>query len=176
MSESNKLEGWAVADTADGDYEGPYETRNKAIQRGIEQYDDEFWIGEVDRPMPPEDFWNARDWIEKIREDDDYEVDAAADWGDDITDRHMYTLESEVRKVLGRWLDRHNFRPKHFVVKEPVRVKVKYRKIQYPSENTIKRVLAEVRGGALTDGPVWVNEFVYRLIDNLPPDYEIIDE
>lgn len=75
------------------------------------------YVGERRSPTPPEDWWNAEDWLEHVSCQDDYQIDQASDW-DESTKEQKEDLESEVRKVMAAWLDRHSLRPQFWLIEK----------------------------------------------------------
>ena len=93
-------------------YHGEFDSPEEAL---AESGEDAAFVGENRPPTPPEDFWRAEDWLEHVSVQDDYSVYAADGW-DESTRKQRAELEGEVRKVLAAWLDRHDLRPKFWLV------------------------------------------------------------
>lgn len=102
---------WAIS--GDGENYGHLEfpTKEAAIAEGRECYRGEaFYVGEIEPPTPPEDWFESGDWLETVSCQEDYSGDHAEGW--DISSKEQRDeLNAEVRKVMADWLDRHNLRP-----------------------------------------------------------------
>lgn len=96
----------------DEHFHGEYDTPEEAFAMSNE---DSAYVGENVAPTQPEDFWRAYDWLEHVSCQDEYSMDAAEGW-DDSTKEQLSELETEVRKVMAAWLDRHGLRPKFWIV------------------------------------------------------------
>ena len=121
-TESKELasEKWSVS-TDEEHYVGEYESKEDAIEAGIEDAEIEqsggFWIGRCMPPIQPEEVFRAEEWIDDVHDHEDY----CSDWADgqfDPTDHHIEELNTEVRKVMSAWLDRHNLRPTHWIIEQ----------------------------------------------------------
>lgn len=97
-----------------GDFATVEEALEEADQEGREEGDAVF-VGEQRLPDQPEDFWRADDWLEHVSEQDDYCAEVSEDW-EQSTKEQRSELESEVRKVLAAWLDKHSLRPKFWLI------------------------------------------------------------
>lgn len=110
--------GWAISlngETYDADV---FQNEADAIEEGTVGYNGvPFWIGRVCPPTKPEDLFDVSDWLERVACDDDYAGEWSEDW-DMSTKQQRAELESDVRKVIAAWLDRHNLRPTFFNVKD----------------------------------------------------------
>jgi len=99
-----------------------FSTKEEAIAEGTKYYDGEpFYVGELVNPPQPEDFFDCRDWLEKVSCQDDYMGEHAEDW-DCSTNEQANELNEEVRKILSVWLDRHKLRPTFFNVENSERI------------------------------------------------------
>jgi hypothetical protein len=100
-------------------YHGDFETREEAIAEAeaeaVHGGATRFWTGEQVKPWQPEDIWEAYDWLEDVSCQDEYSIDAAEGW-DESTKEQREELEAEVRKVMAAWLDRHDLRPKFWLI------------------------------------------------------------
>lgn len=96
-------------------YHGEFDRENEAIQEGAEMagVGGAFWIGENTPPEPPENRFDAADWLEEVSCRDDYSGEWAEDW-DRSTKEQRTELEDQVRAVMSLWLDRHELRPTFF--------------------------------------------------------------
>lgn len=102
---------WSIS-TDEENYHGTFDTAEEAIEEG-KQYGGTFWVGQCTDPMPPEEIWDAGDWLEQVRCHDDY----SGDWAEGAVSpnkEQCRELEGEVRKVMAAWLDRHGLRPTHW--------------------------------------------------------------
>lgn len=106
--------------TNEENYYGNYETVESAVQEAIRHEYESFWIGECVKPTPPEDWWEANDWLEHVSCQDEYSGEWAEGW-DDSTKPQREELELQVRKVMADWLDKHNLRPSFFSIVNPVK-------------------------------------------------------
>jgi hypothetical protein len=79
-----------------------------------------FWVGECTPPTQPEHYFDASDWLETVSCQDEYCGDYAEGW-DIATKEQRRELDEEVQKVMAAWLDRHDLRPKFFVVHDPIK-------------------------------------------------------
>lgn len=99
-------------------------TIEAAIEEAIHDYDYEhFWVGRVIPPPQPETLWAAEDWLEHVSVQDEYSGEWAEEW-DGSTDDQRAELETEVRRVMAAWLDRHQLRPKFFNITDPIEYQV----------------------------------------------------
>ena len=91
-----------------------YDTREEAIQAGVGEYmGDTFWIGEARPPEPPENIFNAYDWIEEVGLHEDYA------WMDNpytMSRRDLHKLGDLVERTIKKFLADNNLQPTHFVV------------------------------------------------------------
>ena len=118
-SSPSSCSAWCIS--SDGENYGhvTFPTKEDAIEEGEELYDGEpFHVGKLERPIQPEDFFDADDWLEHVSCQDDYAGEHCEDW-DDSTPEQRVELTIEVRKVMAAWLDRHNLRPKFWNVPNP---------------------------------------------------------
>lgn len=107
---------WGVS--SDGEqYWVAGDTRDKALAESSPGD----WIGQFEDPTPPENLWNAEDWIEHVLCHDDYNGDWAEHSVSASVDQ-LNELETEVRKVLAEWLDRHALRPTFGIVQDAEQV------------------------------------------------------
>lgn len=100
-------------------YHGQYESIEEAIEDSAKHHE-VFFVGECVRPDPPENFWYASDWLEHVSCQDEYAGDYADNW-DGSSKEQIEELEAEVRDVMAKWLDRHDLRPKFWLVTDAVR-------------------------------------------------------
>ncbi len=102
--------------TNEENYFGNYATREEALADALAgESGSTIYIGENIPPIQPEVFWHASDWLEHVSCQDDYYSDFADDW-DYSTKEQRAELESEVRQVMAKWLDKHKLRPRHYMV------------------------------------------------------------
>jgi hypothetical protein len=121
-NQQQKPPSWAIS--SDGENYGytTFPTEDAAIAEGVEYYAGEpFYVGKLEEPPQPEEFFDCADWLECVSCQDDYAGEHAEDW-DDSTKEQRDELNEEVRKVLAAWLDRHNLRPTFFNVTHPKRI------------------------------------------------------
>jgi len=94
-------------------YCGFFDTREEAIAEG--GFDGRtIWVGQFRAPEC-EEYLDAEDLLDKVLCQDDY----CGDWeGDAIspTKEQKAELTTEIRALFGRWLDRHDLRPKFGLV------------------------------------------------------------
>lgn len=96
-------------------YHGVYSSIEDAIDAVIDEPDlgRSFWIGECVPPPPPEQFWFATDWLERVVDQDEYSGEWADPWHDKIArSPALQGLEAQVRHVIGEWLSQNGLRPK----------------------------------------------------------------
>ena len=82
-------------------------------------------VGECELARQPEDVPDFADIIlEHIAVQDDYCFEAAEGWYADATGDKAACdeLNNTIREVFARWLDKHDLRPKFFLVPNPVDV------------------------------------------------------
>jgi hypothetical protein len=134
--ETNVQDGIAVADSNKqpepkfcfsvngNDFRGEFIRIVNAIGEALQYVadGDYFWIGEIRKPIQPEQFFTALEWLETVSCQDDYSGDFAEDW-DDSTKTQRTDLENRVRSVMSQWLDENNLRPSHFCVDNETRYK-----------------------------------------------------
>jgi hypothetical protein len=98
-------------------FHGQFETRGEAITEVLSETKSGqcFWVGENRAPTPPEDLWEAEDWLEHVSCQDEYSGDYAEGW-DSANLKQREELEAEVRAVMAKWLDKHDLRPKFWCV------------------------------------------------------------
>ena len=91
-----------------------YDTLEEAISAGIGEYmGDIFWIGEARQPEPPENFFNAHEWIEDVNEHEDYA------WMDDpytISTKELDEIGGLVEQTIKKFIADNKLQPNHFVV------------------------------------------------------------
>lgn len=102
-------------------YHGDFSTPEEAAREALAgcSVGSWVWVGEAVPPTPPENCWDASDWLEHVSCQDDYDNDFGIDW-DTSTPQLRAELEAEVRQVMAAWLDRHGLRPMHFTIINPV--------------------------------------------------------
>lgn len=75
-------------------------------------------VGQYRDPIRPEDVSNVVEWmLEDVREHEDY----GGEWAEDALDcsvEQQRELTSDIRRVFGEWLDRHNLRPTFGIIEE----------------------------------------------------------
>jgi hypothetical protein len=109
---SDTSEEWSVS-TDEEIYHGKFASKEEAIAEGRSLNEGPFWVGKCEEPTQPEEWWDAVDWIEHVRCQDEY----SSDWADGAvpaSKAQIEELEAEVRPILAAWLDRHGLRPTHF--------------------------------------------------------------
>ena len=100
------------------DYSGEFDTPEEAVEEAFAE-DEDATVCSVAENVPapaPESYFDARDWLDNVSNQDPYSIDAAIDW-DESTKEQRAELEKEVRAVMGAWLDRHKLRPRFWLVK-----------------------------------------------------------
>lgn len=110
---------WAVS--SDGERFGheDFASREEAIREGVIAYGGQsFYVGRIERPTQPEEWFEAEDWLELVSGQDEYAGDHAEDW-DNSTPEQRAELTEEIRKVMAAWLDRHRLRPTFWNVANP---------------------------------------------------------
>ncbi|NCX94328.1 MAG: hypothetical protein EBX40_06610 [Gammaproteobacteria bacterium] len=97
---------------------GRYDTIDDALDEAF-AWDAEkvVYIGECKRPPQPESIWEADDWLETVSCQDEYSIEVAEGW-DRATKEQKEELETAVRNVMAEWLDKHDLRPKFYLVDE----------------------------------------------------------
>lgn len=122
MSEENSktesLTGkWSIS-TGGGQYYGTFDTMEEAIEEG-RTYGKTFWVGQCVTPAQPEDLfdgYSVLNWLENtVYEHDDY----AGEWAEgavDATREQCEELAEEITPLIAAWLDRHNLRPRHWII------------------------------------------------------------
>lgn len=108
---------WAISGDSENYGSTTFATRDEAVAEGMAIYPDGFYLGRIVAPTQPEDRWSADDWLEHVSVQDDYSGEHAEDW-DISTEEQREELETEVRKVMAAWLDRHGLRPDFWNVDE----------------------------------------------------------
>jgi hypothetical protein len=125
MNESNQKQtssSWAISSNGENYGCTTFPTEDAAITEGMEYYAGEpFYVGKLEEPPQPEEFFGCDDWLDHVSCQDDYAGDHADGW-DCSTEEQRDELDKEVRKVLAAWLDRHNLRPTFFNVTHPKRI------------------------------------------------------
>lgn len=105
---------WSVS-TNEENYHGTFDTVEEAIEEGrqMTEVGQVYWVAQCLAPTPPEDIWDAEDWLENVWCHEDY----SGDWAEGQVSpnkEQCRELEEEVRKVMAAWLDRHGLRPTHW--------------------------------------------------------------
>ena len=78
------------------------------------------YVGKQKSPRQPEDYFSDCDierFLEKVSEQDEYGGEWTEDW-DRSTREQRAELAREIQPLIAAWLDRHNLRPKFFIVDE----------------------------------------------------------
>lgn len=88
-----------------------WETENEELVDG------KFWIGVADPPRQPETFWDSDLFFDRVSMQDEYTLECAEDWNKS-TVRQRKELDNSIREVIANWLDKHDLRPKFFLVNE----------------------------------------------------------
>ncbi len=104
---------WSIS-TDEEHYESLFDTAEEAVEEG-RSGETPFWIGQCVAPIPPENIWKAEDWIENVLLQWDY----SGDWAEDsvsATGEQLAELESDVRKVMAAWMNRHRLRSTHWII------------------------------------------------------------
>lgn len=102
-------------------YFGDFATIEDALDAAEDEgHEEVVWVGECKPPTQPEVWWNAEDWLEHVSCQDEYGGEHAEDW-DGSTKEQREELETEVRKVMAMWLDRHKLRPSFWNIKRAKR-------------------------------------------------------
>lgn len=104
--------------STDGEgYTGKYDSHEEALAEAQNDYPDcsTFWIGTIQPPPPPEDFWCAEDWIEHVCVQDEYCHEWAEGWCD-ASNSQFEELEAEIRPILAAWIKKNGFTPNHYTV------------------------------------------------------------
>jgi hypothetical protein len=102
---------WSISTNGEN-YQHEFDTLENAIAEGT-CYGGRFYVGQCVAPVPPEtlfDHWSVDQWIEQVREHDDYSGEWAAD-ALAVTKEQQEELAAEIRPVIAAWLDRHKLRP-----------------------------------------------------------------
>ncbi len=101
------------------DYDGDqYDTVVESIAAAIYSGYEHFWVGEVKPPLQPEEWCGDYflDLLTQLDEDcDDYYGDWASDWRRDTKEQRAELAEA-VKSLVAAWLDRHDLRPRFFIV------------------------------------------------------------
>lgn len=108
---------WSIS-TNEENYHGQFDSKEDAISEG-QTYCRRFWVGRCVPPTPPEELftsWDVEEWLDnRLICHDDY----SGEWAEDAiqeTSEQREELAAEIRKVISAWLDKHNLRPKFFVI------------------------------------------------------------
>ena len=104
---------WSLS-TDQEHYHGTFGSRDEAIAEGRSYYK-RFWVGQCVTPTQPEEIWDASNWLETVWCHEDYQ----GDWAEgqvSPSKEQLHELSAQVTPVIAAWLDRHNLRPKHFVI------------------------------------------------------------
>lgn len=113
---------WMISSNQETFQSDEFFSREAAIAGGTDYFDGEpFYIGKLVPPSPPEDRFGAEGWLDDVSCQDDYSGDHAEDW-DASTREQREELETEVRRVMAAWLDRHGLRPAFRNVLETERI------------------------------------------------------
>lgn len=114
---------WSIS-TNEEHYHGTFDTMDEAIEEG-KTYHRTFWVGQCRTPEQPEnlfDGYSVLRWLEgEVYEHDDY----SGDWAEgavDATVEQCEELSNEITPLIAAWLDRHNLRPRHWLI-DPVSVR-----------------------------------------------------
>lgn len=114
VREEEELEAFCLS--TDGEhYDSRFPTEQEAIDEAVAWGCEVFYIGQPEKPVQPESFWSANEWIETVCNHDDYTGDYAEGWYCGTREQEK-ELEEQVRPVLAAWLDRHKLRPKHWLI------------------------------------------------------------
>jgi len=113
---------WCYSDDEES-YRGRFVTKEAAIHEATAEGLKRFWVGKCDPPVPPENYWDAEDWLERVSEQDDYSGEWAEDW-DHSTKKQHKELEVQVRAVMAAWLDRYSLRPDFYNVTQVERYEI----------------------------------------------------
>jgi len=115
---------YVISPYEDGGYSGGFDTFDAAVEEGLATFQDHFWVGKVTQPTPPEKFFTREQiihWVETVDQGEDYTGDWVEDWYKGTKEQET-ELVDQLREVISAWLDKHNLRPKHFVVEVPERI------------------------------------------------------
>ena len=115
---------YVISPYEDGGYSGGFDTFDAAVEEGLATFQDHFWVGKVTQPTPPEKFFTREQiihWVETVDQGEDYTGDWVEDWYKGTKEQET-ELVDQLREVISAWLDKHNLRPKHFVVEVPKRI------------------------------------------------------
>ena len=110
--------------TDEENYNGQYDSIEEAIVEAIQCGNGIFWVGLCVKPPAPEGYFDAQSYFEHVSDQDEY----MGDWGKNwlvSTREQDRELEAEVAAVIGKWLDRHNLRPKFWNISDPIKYVVK---------------------------------------------------
>lgn len=91
-------------------YTGAFDTRQEAIDEGLEYSENGVYVGQYQAPSSPEEYIDAEDLFEKVCCQDEY----CGDWAEgtlDCTREQQDELTEAIRRVFGEWIDRHGLRP-----------------------------------------------------------------
>ena len=115
-----------------------FDKKQEAIRFGREEYKDEdfesFFVGEKVKYKINDNFLDSQLIIENLEESiiedfcgSDIEIEIKA------TDKQMKELDTELKKILHTWLDKHKLRPAIFSVIniEPVEITTKKKKLRF---------------------------------------------
>lgn len=101
-------------------YQGDFPTAEEAATEGCELGGGTCYVGRSRPPEPAENLINWYTILDDIDCQEDYSLDCADCWCNATVDQAA-EVEREIGAVVGAWLDRHNLRPRFFVVDDAER-------------------------------------------------------
>lgn len=97
-------------------YEGDFDSEEEAAKEAAAVFGDgSFYVGCKRKPRQPETFINADGMLDRLGEGDE---DWSSDWceWDYPTREQIAELQTQFEATMASWLDRHNLRPRWFMV------------------------------------------------------------
>lgn len=119
---------WAISDNGE-DYEGFYDSKEAAIQAGLDNANDDleqFYVGEAYKPEV--EFVDgdiiAEKVIERIQESLEAEGGMLAE-NFSVTDEQMEQLENTLKQAVNQWIKDNNIQPGFFLIENTETIRVK---------------------------------------------------
>lgn len=119
---------WAISENGE-DYEGFYDSKEAAIQAGLDEADDnleQFYVGEAYKPEV--EFVDgdiiAENVIERIQESLEAEGGMLAE-NFSVTDEQVEQLGNTLKQAVNQWIKDNNIQPGFFLIENAETIRVK---------------------------------------------------